>query len=291
MSCPEFEGQSTLLREGNCVWGQVGGRWSDQDSSGETIGYDVSNTSYRVGVQHQIAPNWYLGGSAAIGQSWAHIRGGSSGDGDIYDGSITLKHIKGPWQVAGSLALASGSFDNHRQVSIPGVNERLDSDSDTFLAGARLRVGYEFTHDTWYVRPYGDVDLIYTDLKGFQESGDSPYALDVRGSNKTTVALSPMVEFGRRMELDDKTTLRAYAAFGLRYTPDNTHRIDASFANATADNGTFTDRVRSPELLGKVDLGLQMFRAGGLEIKAGYSADFSSSFLSQSANIRLGYYF
>ncbi|WP_460475505.1 autotransporter domain-containing protein, partial [Bordetella tumulicola] len=131
MSCPAFEGQSTLLREGNCVWGQVGGRWSDQDSSGETIGYDVSNTSYRVGVQHQIAPNWYLGGSAAIGQSWAHIRGGSSGDGDIYDGSITLKHIKGPWQVAGSLALASGSFDNHRQVSIPGVNERLDSDSDT----------------------------------------------------------------------------------------------------------------------------------------------------------------
>ncbi|CAM4030675.1 Autotransporter domain-containing protein [Bordetella tumulicola] len=100
-----------------------------------------------------------------------------------------------------------------------------------------------------------------------------------------------MVEFGRRMDLDDKTTLRAYAAFGLRYTPDNTHRIDASFANATADNGTFTDRVRSPELLGKVDLGLQMFRAGGLEIKAGYSADFSSSFLSQSANIRLGYYF
>ncbi|WP_415793641.1 autotransporter domain-containing protein, partial [Bordetella tumulicola] len=68
-------------------------------------------------------------------------------------------------------------------------------------------------------RPYGDVDLIYTDLKGFQESGDSPYALDVRGSHKTTVALSPMVEFGRRMDLDDKTTLRAYAAFGLRYTP------------------------------------------------------------------------
>ncbi|HYG42441.1 MAG TPA: hypothetical protein VEA17_05925, partial [Bordetella sp.] len=119
----------------------------------------------------------------------------------------------------------------------------------------------------------------------------SPYALDVRGTDKTTVSFSPMLEFGRRMDLDAKTSLRAYAAVGLRYTPDNTHHIDASFANASGDNGTFTDHIKAPELLGKLDLGLQLFRAGGFEVKAGYSVDFSDSFVSQTANARFAYHF
>jgi uncharacterized protein YhjY with autotransporter beta-barrel domain len=291
MSCPVFVDQNVLLGEDNCVWARFTGSWTDQWASGDTQGYHVSGTTYRVGAQHAIAPDWFLGASFAAGQTWATMDRTSSGSGDTYDGSVTLKHVMGPWQVAGSVAFAGGSFHTDRQISLPGVSETVKSDPSMFLAGGRLRAGYEFAFDDWYIRPYGDLDLVYTDLPGFKERGDDLYALDVRGSSKTSVALSPMVEVGGRLDLDDQTTVRAYAGFGVAYQPDNTRTIHSSFVGASSADGTFSDYVDSPEVVGKIDLGLQLFRAGGFELKGEYTADVGDTFLSQTASARFAYHF
>jgi hypothetical protein len=291
MSCPVFIGDGVQLGEDNCVWGQINGRWTDQSSTSDIQGYHVSGTTYRIGAQHRIAPGWYLGGSVAAGQTWARVKGGSSGDGDVYDGSITLKRVMGPWYFAGSLAMATGSFENSRQVNAFGDTASLDSDSNIFLAGGRLRAGYEFDRGDWYIRPYGDIDVVYTHAPGFKEGGSSPYALNVRTSDQTNVSFSPMIEFGRRGDLDPKTTIRAYAAFGFSWRPDNTRTVRSSFVGADSANGTFTDYIKSPEVLAKIDLGLQLFRAGGYEVRAGYTADIGSSFLSQTATARFAYHF
>ncbi|MGO4127873.1 autotransporter domain-containing protein, partial [Inquilinus sp. YAF38] len=155
----------------------------------------------------------------------------------------------------------------------------------------RLRAAYEFAFADWYIRPYGDLDVVYTDLPGFEEKGDDLYALDVRGSSKTSVALSPMVEFGGRLDLDPETALRAYVAFGMSYLPDNSRTIHSSFAGASSANGTFSDQIDSPEVLGRIDVGLQLFRAGDFELKGEYTADLGGEFLSQSASARAAYHF
>ncbi|OWT70204.1 MULTISPECIES: autotransporter outer membrane beta-barrel domain-containing protein [unclassified Achromobacter] len=291
MSCPVFVGDSVQLGENNCVWGQINGRWTDQSSTSDIHGYHVSSTTYRIGAQHQVAPNWFVGGSLAAGQSYARAKGGSSGDGDVYDGSLTVKHLMGPWYFAGSLAMATGSFNNNRQVNVFGESTSLGSDSNIFLAGGRFRAGYEFDRGDWYIRPYGDVDVVYTHAPGFKESGSSPYALNVRSADQTNLAFSPMLEFGRRGDLDSKTTIRAYAAFGMSWRPDNTRTVRSSFSGADSANGTFNDYIKSPEVLGKVDLGVQLFRAGGYEFRAGYTADIGHSYLSQSATARFAYHF
>ncbi|GAB3325623.1 autotransporter [Bordetella tumulicola] len=291
MSCPVFEGSTVRLGEDNCVWGKIIGRWSDQSSGGDVQGYHVSGTTYRIGGQHQVAPGWFLGASAAAGRSWARMSGGSSGNGDIYDGSITLKRVMGPWSFAGSVAAARGSFDTNRNVNLGGVNRTMTSSQDMTLLGARLRAGYEFTFDSGYIKPYNDIDLIYTHLPGFKESGNEPGALKVRGSDKTNVVISPMIEFGKRFDLDPKTSLRAYAAVGMSWRPDSSRTIHSSFLGASSADGTFTDYVKSPELLGKIDIGVQIFRLGGMEMKAGYTADFGNSFVSQTASARFAYHF
>ncbi len=71
MSCPVFIDDSVLLGEDNCAWAKVTGRWTDQSSTSDTQGYYVSGTTYRIGAQHEIAPDWYLGASFGFGQSWA----------------------------------------------------------------------------------------------------------------------------------------------------------------------------------------------------------------------------
>jgi uncharacterized protein with beta-barrel porin domain len=291
MSCPVFGGKQVLLEEGNCAWLGVSGRWSDQDATGDIQGYDVSSTSYRIGAQYEIAPDWYLGGSFAYARTSATMDGGSSGDGDTFDGSMALKHTVGPWLFAGSVALAHGSFDVNRQVNLPGYNAPLESEPSVFLAGARLRAAYEVAFDGWYVRPYGDLDVIYTHLQGVEETGSPLYALDLDSSSDTNVAVSLMVELGGRIDLREELTFRPYAAFGMSYLPDNTLTVDGRFANQTFDNGTFTDHLEAPEVLGRIDFGLQLYSGNGFEVKAGYTADIGESFLSQSANARIGFQF
>jgi uncharacterized protein YhjY with autotransporter beta-barrel domain len=291
MSCPVFEGTGVQLTEDNCAWGQVNGRWTDQSATSDTQGYHVSGTTYRVGGQHQIASGWYLGASAAAGQTWSHANSGSTGDGDTYDGSITLKRVNGPWYFAGSLAIATGSFDSSRRVSAFGGTETTTSHPSIFMTVTRLRAGYEFAQENWYVRPYGDVDLIYTHLPGFKESGAPGYALKVRGNDQLNVVLSPMVEFGRRFNASAKSTMRTYAAVGFAYRPDNKYTLTSSFVGADSNNGTFTDYVKSPEVLAKVDVGMQLFHEGGYELRAGYTADFGHSFVSQTATARFAYHF
>ncbi|MFI0849578.1 autotransporter domain-containing protein, partial [Mesorhizobium sp. IMUNJ 23232] len=291
MSCPVFVGQQVRLDEGNCAWLDVSGRWSDQDATGDIQGYSVSGVSYRIGAQQEIAPDWHLGGSFAYGQTSATMDGGSTGDGDTFDGSVSLTHIMDSWFFAGSVALAHGSFEVDRRVNLPGISNPLESDPSIFLAGGRLRAGYQFAFGDLYLRPYGDLDVIYTHLPGVQESGSSPYALDLGSSSETNVALSAMMEFGGRVDLDANRTLRPYAAFGVSYLPDNTRTIEVSAANQTSTNGTFNDYIETPDVLGRIDLGIQLYSVSGFEVKAGYTADIGDSFLSQSASARLAYHF
>jgi hypothetical protein len=154
-----------------------------------------------------------------------------------------------------------------------------------------VRGAYEFTFGNWYLRPYGDFDVIYTNAPGFQESGQVDYALNVRGNSKTSVAFSPMVEFGGRAVLGEKTTLRPFVAAGVSFLPDNTRYVDASFVGALPSDGTFRSFTTSPSVLGNLDFGLQLYRKGGFEAKVEYGLEVGSSFLSQSGSARFAYHF
>jgi hypothetical protein len=133
--------------------------------------------------------------------------------------------------------------------------------------------------------------VIYTNLPGFREAGAALYALNVNGSSKTSIALSPMAEFGGRLVLGEKTILRSFAMVGVSFLPDNTRSIDASFVGAAPEDGTFRSFLNSPGVVGNVELGVQLYRAGGFEVKAEYDASIGGSFLSQSASARLAYHF
>jgi outer membrane autotransporter protein len=218
------------------------------------------------------------------------MEGGSYGSGETYDGSITLKQLAGPWLFAGSFAWAHGAYEAYRHVNLPG-SPTLRSDPSIFMTGGRLRAGYQFAFGDWYVQPYGDLDVLYTHLPGVTERGSPLYALDLNDSDKTTVGLSFMVELGGRLKPDTETTLRPYATFGLSYLPDNTRAFETRFVSEVSDNGRFMDYLESPEVLGRIDVGLQVYRAGGFDVKAGYSADVGGTFLSQTASARLSYHF
>jgi uncharacterized protein YhjY with autotransporter beta-barrel domain len=288
MSCPVFVDQGTQLGEDSCVWERTSGWLNSQSASADAAGYKASGTTYRIGGQHVIAQDWFIGGSLGAGQSWTTMDGGSKGNGQTYDGSVALKHTMGPWLFAGSVAVANGAFQTNRFVSVPGLYTGvLKSNQNTLLVGGRLRAAYEFALEDWYVRPYADLDVAYLNTGGYQESGNSALALNVRGSDHTGVALTPMVELGLRRTLADGFILRPYVAAGLSYMPNNSRKVSASFVMAQASDGTFTDTIGSPTVTANVAAGVQLYRAGGFEVRAEYSL--KAGF--QSGSARLAYHF
>jgi uncharacterized protein with beta-barrel porin domain len=291
LSCPVFVAQDTLLGEDSCVWAKFTGAQTNRYGTSDTQGYQVTGTTYRLGAQHEIAPEWFFGGSLGAGSTWAATRGSSAGKGQTFDGSLALKHTMGPWLIAGSLAVASGASQNTRLISLPGISSALQSDSKALLVGGRLRGAYEFAFDQWYVRPYGDLDVIYTSMPGFQESGTGGYALSLAGSSKVSVVVSPMVEFGGRYDIDQRTILRAYAAIGASFLPNNSRTISASFIGALPQTATFQSSIKSPKVLGNFALGVQLYRVGGLEVKAEYDLKGGSAFLANSGSVRAAYHF
>jgi hypothetical protein len=297
MSCPVFAGEGTLLTENSCVWAKFSGQQTSQYETGGDPGYRATGTTYRLGGQREFMPNWFFGASIGTGQTWSQESGGSTGSGQTFDGSMALKHTVGPWLFAGSVALASGYFQNSRVIGLPGVgtlpaeNAVLKSDPSALMAGGRLRTAYDFSFGDWYVRPYGDFDLSYLGAPGFQEFGSREYALVVHSSSKVNVAISPMVEIGGRHDVAPGLVLRPYAAVGLSVLPNNARTLDASFVSGLPGEGTFQTVIKTPSVLGKFDLGVQLYQGGGFEIKAEYGLETGTAFLSQSGTARLAYHF
>ncbi|OZA92147.1 MAG: hypothetical protein B7X76_00755, partial [Azorhizobium sp. 39-67-5] len=296
LSCPVFVDAGTLLGEDECTWAKVTGSWASQWQTGDTQGFRVSEVMYRMGAQKEVAAGWYVGGSFGVGQSWASANNGSSGSGTSFDGSVSIKHVVGPWLFAGSVAVANGSYDNSRLVSLPavgtlpGVYNVLESDSSMTFIGGRLRAGYEFTFPNWYIRPYADLDLVYSNAPGYQEQGAVGYALKVDGSSQTSLIFSPMVEIGGRYNLDD-AILRPFLTFGVSFNSNNSRTVSSSFVGASAQDGTFQTNLNSPGVLGAFSAGVDFYKAGGFEAKAEYGLSGGDSFLVQSGSVRFAYHF
>ena len=288
MSCPQFEDGTTRLGEGSCVWAKGNGQVTNEYG----LGGSVTSSGYHIGGQGALGPNWRIGGAFGGGSIWATEGNGSKGSGQSYDGSVALKYTNGPWLFAGSLALANAAYSHNRVIDVPGVASAvLQSNSEALLFGGRLRAAYTFGFNGWYVRPLGDLDLFYTHTPAFTESGGSTYALAVNATSKVNVAITPAVEIGSRFDLNPVTTMRAYAVIGMSVLPDNQRSVASRFASASLDDGTFATTIKSPEVTGNLDLGVQIYHVSGFDLRADYNLRGGDAFLSQGGTLRLGYRF
>ncbi len=296
LSCPVFVEAGTTLGEERCAWGQFSGGQVNQYAGGGDPGYKVDGTAVRVGGQTDVAPGWFVGGSLGAGTNRASADNSSS-TGNLYDASIALKRVDGNWLFAGSAAIATGSFQHTRVLDLlstasgtVAASETFQGSSNATLAGGRLRAAYDFAAPKTYLRPYADLDVIYTHAPGFQESGRSG-ALSYSGSNRTNVVFSPMAEFGARGDLDSGVVLRGYAALGVSWQSNPGWVMDASFVGASSANGSFQSYSNTPDVLGRLKVGAQVYQRGGLEFRAEYALDAGSGYRGQVGSARLAYRF
>ncbi len=286
MSCPIFTGANAMVGESSCSWARLTGGVANHSRDGAAPGYSNDKLTYQFGAQNEVAPDWFLGFSAAYQQNWISDDDSAvKADGDSGFIGVSLKHEMGPWMIGGALSGGYGSFDMTRRISLPGYNELSSSNPDVYTGSARLRIARTFAFSDTYVKPYLDLDAIYTRMSGYRESG--ALGLDVEASDQFTFAASPTLEVGGRFELENGMTIRPYAYAGAVFLSDNNWDTTARFANAPGNASGFKASLPHEDIFARVGLGLQVSSFEGVDLRLEYEGEFSEKLSSNSGSLRV----
>ncbi|MBM6593591.1 autotransporter outer membrane beta-barrel domain-containing protein [Microvirga pudoricolor] len=287
MSCPIFVDGGTMIGESQCVWARVTGHRAKTFESRTTDGFTQNGLDFRVGAQWEVKQDWFLGATAAYSETDGSSQDGfTATDGKGGDVSIALKHQRGPWLIAGSFHLGYSSNDISNRFDVGDVVWNARANADLWTAAAKARVAYEFAFPAWYVRPYLDMDLIYTSMAGYAIPGDL-FSLKVGRMQDWTLAVRPAVEIGTRIELSDMGWLRPYASIGFSQFSDSNLAASVQIYDDMPDNHAFRSTPAMPETLLDVGVGMQLFAHGKYELRGEYKSQIGDQFLSHDASLRL----
>jgi outer membrane autotransporter protein len=131
----------------------------------------------------------------------------------------------------------------------------------------------------------------YSSTPSFSESGDGGLALKMNSANQWNMGITPMLEFGKDVLTKDKTRVKLFVSAGATFLPNNQQKTSATFVGASDLNGTFDVVNEGPDLLGRLNLGVQAYAKDGYEVRAQYGLQAGDNYISQSLSANLTYRF
>lgn len=285
MSCPGFVGESTILREGDCTWARLEANWIARDTTSDDEGYRIHQKTVTIGAQREVSRNWFLGGALSYAYGETTSSSDMSNHSDTFSGGLALKYNRAPWQAA--VAVYGGVEQSRMSRStLDGVAKSTPKSS--FLA-SRLRLAYEFSQPSWYLRPYVDLDVNHIRQNGYQEEGSSLFDLKVHGNDTTSFMVSPMLEIGGRRNLANGSTLRAYLAGGASFLSGGD--VVTTMELSSLGSEPFSLKSGMPKTYANLSAGLEYVTPKGLELKTEYSLRANGQYRDQSLTLRVAYHF
>ncbi|WP_158969284.1 autotransporter outer membrane beta-barrel domain-containing protein [Chachezhania sediminis] len=291
-SCPVFEGDSTLIVQTSCFWAKAQGSSTRQGTRDGIQGYSLKDYGYRIGGQGEIAPDWFLGANLAYVTTSVHPDAGlSNSHGDRVEGAIALKKVQGQWYFGLGAHFGYGQYDNLRTVNVLGKTQTMSSETNVATTGLRFRLQYEQPFANWFLRPRADFDVIRTSIPGYSEKGPDGLALTVDDQTETILSFAPAVEVGGRVNYSDDWVLRPYASAGMAWMSNDVWTTQARIKGVSADAGSFQVKSDVPNLIGQLELGLEVLRLDRFEGQFTYQHDFGQDYRSDSIELRIAYNF
>jgi uncharacterized protein with beta-barrel porin domain len=288
LACPTVTEQGLSLNQDNCAWAKVTGDISEQSFNDSNPGFHATGGGIRLDAQRSLGGGWSAGFGAGYSMNYL-ISTNFTSNGQFADISVSAKKQIERWEFGGSLGFAQGWFENnrYRDMAANGAADAMQaqftSTSRMSITGLRLRAAY--THEqgpTQYLKPYVDLDLSYNYMPGYSETGSAPLGLNVNSSSRWNVAITPMLEYGLDMVTEQKVRLKLYASAGASFLPSNSHQSEVSFLGASSALGTFDVITNGPEILGRLNLGIQAFHSNDVEVRAQYGLLAGDGYWSQS---------
>ncbi|NYT76500.1 autotransporter outer membrane beta-barrel domain-containing protein [Alcaligenaceae bacterium] len=287
LSCPHFQGNDALTGEQNCVWATITGQHTTQDGSHGLSGLSVDSYLVQTGGQKEIQPHWFLGGSLAY-QS-VRLKGDDKrvkGTGDLGYLGVVLKHEAGPWTYSGGISAGYGAYSMDRRINIPGMSNGTQASPDVYGTNLRLRIARTFADSNMYVKPYLDIDGYYTHVPGYSESKGAAN-LKVDSTDQFIFGVSPMVEIGGRLNLDNGAEVRPYLTAGVTLLSKDSYTVGARLQGAPAETGTFNTTLAMDNVIGRVSAGVQITTGHKMDLRLEYTGQFSKHVSSNAGMVKM----
>ena len=284
-SCPNFVAQGTATYESSCSWARFQRNWASNDYD---TGFRSDVQRYQMGIQAEFADGWFLGASG--GYEDQTINGANDRArlrGDLFSLGALVKRVTGNWTLSASATGTIGDFRSQRTLAISDTPARASPKTQGFALQARA--AYQIPMDQWYLRPAFAVTGHYQHVNAFSETG-SDFPLRVASTGNWTLAIAPSLEMGGRIKAG-KTVLRPYLRGGAIYEQDNDWQHRAGLANANADIGSYTSRIKALDLSGTAAAGLDAYAGEKLTLRLEYAGEFNAQSRMHSATFKLGYRF
>ena len=259
MTCPVGEGANAFIKEGECVWAKVNGRFYDQGTTSQTLGFDESAFQVSGGAQFALGDVWRLGTALGYEHSTLATDPDAQSNGDRVNGGAVLKYNPGPLLLAAAVSGGWGWYDTNRQIDFAGFDALATAHNDIGNIDERFRAAYLFTNGIWYLKPQVDLDATELDLNGVNEHGGSA-SLIIKGNNDTVFSASPALELGGQFQWSNGALVRPFVRGGVTVFNNTDFALDASFEGAPSGVGSFRIATGIDNVLADVSAGVQRHR-------------------------------
>jgi hypothetical protein len=292
MSCPQFEGSTAMLTEGECVWAGLTGRTAAQSGSDGLSSFRLNSTTWQAGGQRRMGGGWFLGGSIAYENARLTTSDGlNSGRGQSGFAAVTTKYQTGPWLFAGAVFGGGGEFNSTRTIQLPGFGSIARGSPTLLNAGAMLRATYTLGREEFYLRPSLSLSLVHARSSSYVESGAGVLNLNVSSASNTVAGLTPALEVGGRAVLPNGVLVRVFTAAGVSLLSEGRWSQQSRLASAPAAAGAFSSVVRTDQVVGRVAAGVQVFATDRLELRLQYEGEYSSNLTGHGGSFAVAYRF
>lgn len=212
--------QTPVFEERWNVW--AAGFGGSQNTDGN-ITAGTNNTTSRIagvaaGLDHWLSPNTLVGLSVAGGATMFTVSNGGSGQTDLFQTGVFLRHTIGTSYISAAAAYGWQDITTDRNVTVAGLDHLRARFNANSFAG-RIEAGSRFV-EPWMggigLTPYAALQVTAIDLPAYAESvvaGSNAFALSYTGKTVT----APRTELGLRSDKsfavnDAILTLRGRAA-------------------------------------------------------------------------------
>ena len=262
MSCKAPDGRYAFIKEEQCVWAQIGGKFLNLAGNSANLGFSQSAVVLAGGAEIMVQPDWFA--SFALGYD--------NGNGGIADGvgelrrrsrlhiGAAIKYNPGPFLFSAAVYGGYGWYSTDRSINFGALNATATSDNTISRVGGQLRAAYLIDRETWYIKP----------LDRSQSDARQPERLyRARGGRRQPDRLRDRRDdlqrlAGGRNRRPDRCSragrqLRPFAQLGLSVFSNTDFNVNAGFSGAPAGAGPFQVTTAIDRLTADVAAGADLF--------------------------------
>lgn len=281
---------SSIKTEDSCLWLDSSYDYAKNNSSAHDVGFNQKTWMTQMGMQKEIAPNVFVGGSlgfesASTQSSYQAIKT----DSRAYHIGMFAQYLSGPWQLGMAVNTQYADHETKRILVLPLNRYAAKSQWDAYLTSVTGRVAYDARWGAWQVKPHLNISASYQSIPEYQEQGADIYGLNVDSQSRWNQLVSPGLDVSYTGQAGD-WMIRPYASVGMHYLLNHDWQMKARFVGANSDDKMQLSSSL-PRVIGNYQLGLDLMKQKQWDLKFQYEYKKGGQYNSHGGRLRAAYYF